>query len=99
MISVQLTSKEDGVIGSPSEVSVVAHRVVHGGEKFTEATLLTDELVAEIEKLNPLAPLHNPAIIAGIRETRKLFPARPMWPSSIRRFTTPSRRTHFPTDY
>ena len=73
----ELTSKETGVIGSPSEVSVVAHRVVHGGEKFTEATLLTDELVAEMEKLNPLAPLHNPVIIAGIREMRKLFPAVP----------------------
>jgi acetate kinase len=73
----ELTSKETGVIGSRSEVSVVVHRVVHGGEKFTEATLLTDELVAEMEKLNPLAPLHNPVIIAGIREMRKLFPAVP----------------------
>src|SRR5580765_7978667 len=73
----ELTSKETGVIGSPSEVSVVAHRVVHGGEKFTEGTLLTDELVAEMEKLNPLAPLHNPVIIAGIREMKKLFPAVP----------------------
>ncbi|HXO94113.1 MAG TPA: acetate/propionate family kinase, partial [Candidatus Acidoferrum sp.] len=73
----ELTSKESGVISSAGEVSVVAHRVVHGGEKFTEATLLTDELVAEIEKLNPLAPLHNPVIIAGIREMRKLFPAVP----------------------
>jgi acetate kinase len=73
----ELTSKETGVIGSASEVSVVAHRVVHGGEKFTEATLLTDELVTEIEKLNPLAPLHNPVIIAGIRQMRKLFPAVP----------------------
>ena len=73
----ELTSKESGVISSVSEVSVVAHRVVHGGEKFTEATLLTDELVAEIEKLNPLAQLHNPVIIAGIREMRKLFPAVP----------------------
>jgi acetate kinase len=73
----ELTSKETGVIGSASEVSVVAHRVVHGGEKFTEATLLTDELVTEMEKLNPLAPLHNPVIIAGIREMRKLFPAVP----------------------
>src|SRR4029450_6604036 len=73
----ELTSKETGVISSASEVSVVAHRVVHGGEKFTEATLLTDELVAEIEKLNPLAPLHNPVIIAGIREMRKLFPGVP----------------------
>ena len=73
----ELTAKESGVIRSVSEVSVVAHRVVHGGEKFTEATLLTDELVAEMERLNPLAPLHNPAIIAGIRELRKLLPAVP----------------------
>src|ERR1700745_408137 len=73
----ELTSKESGVVSSAGEVSVVAHRVVHGGEKFTEATLLTDELVAEIEKLNPLAPLHNPVIIAGIREMWKLFPAVP----------------------
>jgi acetate kinase len=73
----ELTSKETGVIKNPGEVSVVAHRVVHGGEKFTEATLLTDELIAEMEKLNPLAPLHNPVIIAGIREMRKLFPAVP----------------------
>ena len=73
----ELTSKETGVISSPSEVSVVAHRVVHGGEKFTEATLLGDELLTEIEKLNPLAPLHNPVIIAGIREMRKLFPSVP----------------------
>jgi acetate kinase len=73
----ELTSKKTGVIGGANEVSVVAHRVVHGGEKFTEATLLTEELVAEMEKLNPLAPLHNPVIIAGIREMRKLFPAVP----------------------
>jgi acetate kinase len=73
----ELSSKETGVIGSAAEVSVVTHRIVHGGEKFTEGTLLTDELLAEMEKLNPLAPLHNPVIIAGIREMRKLFPAVP----------------------
>ena len=73
----ELSSKETGVIKNPSEVSVVVHRIVHGGEKFTEATLLTDELITEMEKLNPLAPLHNPVIIAGIREMRKLFPAVP----------------------
>ncbi len=73
----ELTSKETGVISGAAEVSVVAHRVVHGGEKFTEGTLLTDEVVTEMEKLNPLAPLHNPVIIAGVREMRKLFPAVP----------------------
>ena len=73
----ELTSEESGVISSSGEVSAVAHRVVHGGEKFTEATLLTDEVIAEMEKLNPLAPLHNPVIIAAIREMQKLFSAVP----------------------
>jgi acetate kinase len=73
----ELTAKETGVIGAPSEVSVVAHRVVHGGEKFTEATLITDEVLAQIEALDPLAPLHNPVNVAGIREMRRLFPAVP----------------------
>ncbi|HXJ57546.1 MAG TPA: acetate/propionate family kinase [Verrucomicrobiae bacterium] len=73
----ELTAKETGVIGGPGEVSVVTHRVVHGGEKFTEATVITDEVVTQIEALNPLAPLHNPVNVAGIRETRRLFPAVP----------------------
>jgi acetate kinase len=73
----ELSAKETGVISGAGEVSVVAHRVVHGGEKFTEGTLLTDEVLAQIEALNPLAPLHNPVNVAGIREMRRLFPAVP----------------------
>jgi acetate kinase len=73
----ELTSKETGVISGASDISVIAHRVVHGGEKFTEGVLITDELLAEIEAINPLAPLHNPVMIAGIREMRRLFPAVP----------------------
>jgi acetate kinase len=73
----ELTAKETGVIGGAGEVSVVAHRVVHGGEKFTEGTVITDEALAQIEALNPLAPLHNPVNVAGIREMRRLFPAVP----------------------
>jgi len=72
-----LTSKDTGVIGGTGEVSVVAHRVVHGGEKFTEGTLITDEVLAQIEALSPLAPLHNPVNVAGIREMRRLFPDVP----------------------
>ncbi|HXI73226.1 MAG TPA: acetate/propionate family kinase [Verrucomicrobiae bacterium] len=72
-----LTAKETGVIGGPGEISVVAHRVVHGGEQFTEGTLITDEVLSRIEALNPLAPLHNPVNVAGIREMRRLFPAVP----------------------
>jgi acetate kinase len=73
----ELTAKETGVIRGAGEVSVVAHRVVHGGEKFTEGTLITDDVLAQIEALSPLAPLHNPVNVAGIREMRRLFPAVP----------------------
>jgi acetate kinase len=72
-----LTAKQSGVIGGAGEVSLVAHRVVHGGEKFTAGTLITDEVLAQIEALNPLAPLHNPVNVAGIREMRRLLPAVP----------------------
>jgi acetate kinase len=73
----ELTAKETGVIGSAGEVSVVVHRVVHGGEKFTEATLITDEVLTEIDALSPLAPLHNPVNVAGIRAMRRLCSAVP----------------------
>jgi acetate kinase len=76
-MSAELTAKGSGVIGGAGEVSVVAHRVVHGGEKFAEATLITDDVLAQIEALNPLAPLHNPVNVTGIREMRRLFPAVP----------------------
>jgi acetate kinase len=72
-----LTSKETGVISGADEVSVVAHRVVHGGEKFTEATVITPEVLAQIEALDLLAPLHNPVNVAGIREMQRRFPSTP----------------------
>lgn len=72
-----LTAKQTGVIGGAGEVSVVAHRVVHGGEKFTEGTLITDEILSQMQALTPLAPLHNPVMLAGIKEMRRLFPAVP----------------------
>ena len=76
-MTAELTAKETGVLSGAHEVSVVAHRVVHGGEKFTEGTLITDEVLAAIEALNPMAPLHNPVNVAGIREMRRLFPSVP----------------------
>ena len=54
--------------------SVIGHRVVHGGSDFTAATLVTDEVEAAIERLSALAPLHNPANLAGIRAARAAFP-------------------------
>jgi acetate kinase len=55
-------------------VAVVGHRVVHGGERFREPTVLNDALLEEIERLSPLAPLHNPANLAGVRAARSLLP-------------------------
>src|ERR1051325_728563 len=71
---VELTADGARLISSAADVGVIVHRVVHGGERFTEATLITDDVLAEIEILNPLAPLHNPVNVTGIREMRRLFP-------------------------
>jgi acetate kinase len=73
----ELTAEGTGVIGAAGEVSLVAHRVVHGGERFVEAAVITDEVLEEIEALNPLAFLHNPVNVAGIREMRRLFASVP----------------------
>ncbi len=73
-----LTDPVSGVIGSLSEISAVGHRIVHGGEKFSDAVILNDEVIADIEKCNDLAPLHNPANIIGIRSCQKLMPNAPM---------------------
>ena len=58
-------------------VTAVGHRVVHGGERYTEPTLLTDKVVDDLEALVPLAPLHNPANLAGVRAARRLLPHVP----------------------
>lgn len=55
----------------------VAHRTVHGGDKFAEPTLLTDEVIAALVECTPLAPLHNPPGIAGVKAARKLLPDVP----------------------
>ncbi len=55
-------------------ITAVGHRVVHGGERYTETTRLTKEVIADLETLSPLAPLHNPANLAGIRAAISLLP-------------------------
>lgn len=55
----------------------VGHRVVHGGDKFKSATVVTDEVLATIEELASLAPLHNPANAAGIRAINSIYPDLP----------------------
>ncbi|NBI09388.1 acetate kinase [Colidextribacter sp. OB.20] len=73
-----LVDPKNGVIGSMKEIDAVGHRVVHGGEKFAKSVRITDEVMAAIEECNPLAPLHNPANIIGIKACQALMPGTPM---------------------
>ena len=73
-----LLDPEKGVISSMSEIDAVGHRVVHGGEKFAKSVVITDEVMQAIEECNPLAPLHNPANIIGIKACQELMPGVPM---------------------
>ncbi|MCO4253915.1 acetate kinase [Pseudarthrobacter cellobiosi] len=59
------------------ELAAVGHRVVHGGERFAEPVLIDNEITRAIERLNPLAPLHNPANVLGIRAISKKWPDLP----------------------
>jgi acetate kinase len=61
----------------PFDVSAVGHRIVHGGEDFREAALITEKILLRIEELAELAPLHNPAAAQGIRISTELFPGKP----------------------
>lgn len=65
------------LVASKVEPVAVGHRVVHGGAKFSKPTLVTDVVIAEIEKLIPLAPLHNPGNLEGIKAAIKAFPGLP----------------------
>jgi acetate kinase len=69
-----LLDESVGVIQSPSEIVAIGHRVVHGGEHFSQPTIITAEVQQAIETLIPLAPLHNPANLTGIEVAIQLFP-------------------------
>ena len=73
-----LVDAENGVIGSMKEIDAVGHRVVHGGEAFNKSVLITDDVMQAIEDCIPLAPLHNPANLTGIRACQKVMPGVPM---------------------
>ncbi len=67
----------EGVVRSYEEIDGVGHRVVHGGEVFSDSVLITDEILEKLEELSSLAPLHNPANIVGIKEFKKALPGVP----------------------
>ena len=62
------------VVSSIEEINGVGHRVVHGGEKFSDSVVITDEVIRAIEEVSDLAPLHNPANLTGIRAFQKALP-------------------------
>ncbi|MBN2719327.1 MAG: acetate/propionate family kinase [Deltaproteobacteria bacterium] len=66
--------RQANVIADAMDISAVGHRVVHGGERFTEATVIDDDVIGAIDALTPLAPLHNPVNLTGIRAARQAFP-------------------------
>jgi len=72
-----LTDPDSGAIRDICEISAVGHRVVHGGERFVQPTLVTEETLREIDAVSDLAPLHNPPNLAGIKACRRAMPDVP----------------------
>ncbi|NJK87768.1 MAG: acetate/propionate family kinase, partial [Bacteroidales bacterium] len=72
-----ITSNKHGILKNLNEIDAVGHRVVNGGEKFSQSTFIDDEVQAAIEKYCEIAPLHNPANLKGINAVKLLMPGTP----------------------
>ena len=90
-----LTDEKYGVISDLKEIDAIGHRVVHGGEKFASSVVINDEVMAAIEECNPLAPLHNPANLIGIRACQAIMPGVP----NVAVFDTAFHQTMEPTAF
>lgn len=77
MVLEALVDSEHGVIADLKEIDAVGHRLVHGGEKFTKSVIIDEEVIAGVEECNPLAPLHNPANLIGVRACQAIMPNVP----------------------
>ena len=73
----QLLNENYGVIKSLDEIDSIGHRMVHGGEKFNSSVLIDENVLRAVEECVPLAPLHNPAGILGVRACQKEMPNKP----------------------
>ena len=73
-----LTDGQHGVVKSMDEIGAVGHRVVQGGEHFTTSVVIDDEVMKAIEENAPLAPLHNPPNLMGIKACKQIMPNTPM---------------------
>ena len=74
----QLQHKDYGVINDLNEINAIGHRIPHGTDMFDKSVLITDEVIAEIEKTTELAPIHNPPTINGIKACKEIMPGKPM---------------------
>jgi len=72
-----LWSGKTQVLSQASDIQIVGHRVVHGGNKFEQSTVVTPEVKATISRMSVLAPLHNPANLEGIEVVERILPAVP----------------------
>lgn len=72
-----LLSDNVPTIAALSDIDAIGHRVLHAGEKFKDSVLITDEILADLEELIPLGPLHQPSNIAGIKACQELIPGVP----------------------
>lgn len=95
MVLDELTDEKYGVISDLKEIDAIGHRVVHGGEKFASSVVINDEVMAAIEECNPLAPLHNPANLIGIRACQAIMPGVP----NVTVFDTAFHQTMEPTAF
>ncbi len=77
MVIEALTNSEYGVLGSMKGIDAVGHRVVHGGERFTDSVLITSDVLKGIEACSEIAPLHNPPNVLGIKACTELMPDTP----------------------
>ena len=68
---------DKGVLKDFNDIDAIGHRVVHGGDLFTESVLIDEEVIKKIEKLSSLAPLHNPANLSGIKTCMAIMPNKP----------------------
>lgn len=96
-----LLDEKIGVISSMDEITAVGHRVVHGGEKYSESVIVDEEVISYLEECSKLAPLHNPCNITGIKECRKLMKDTPMIAVFDTAFhqTLPEKAYIYPIDY
>lgn len=77
MVLDALIDVDHGVIKDLKEIDAIGHRLVHGGEKFTKSVIIDEEVIAGVEECNPLAPLHNPANLIGVRACQSIMPGVP----------------------